>query len=96
MENKGISDLMDNQRYKAKHIQEALINSGVEGDWDSIQNIYNLVKGRVRPRDPYVYIVLSSLLSVDLDLIIYRYSSNKKKVQEAVNTSSTDIYYTNW
>ena len=95
MESKGIVDIMAKQRYKAKHIQEALISNGADGEWDSIQNIYNLVKGRVRPRDPYVYIVLSSLLQVDIDLILYRYSSHKKTVNDAVNKNIND-YYTNW
>lgn len=71
---KGIKDILKNQRWQTKHLIEELNRSNVPGNWSSYQNIYNLVDGSARPRDPGVYIVLSRMLSVSLEDIISRYS----------------------
>lgn len=71
---KGIKDILKNQRWQTKHLIEELSRSNVPGNWSSYQNIYNLVDGSARPRDPGVYIVLSRMLSVSLEDIISRYS----------------------
>jgi hypothetical protein len=83
MNKSGIQDLMDKQRFRSQHIQKALLEAGAPGNWKSIQNVYNLVKGTTTPKDPYVYVVLSNLLMVDIDVILYRYTSARKKTEAA-------------
>lgn len=84
MNKSGIQDLMDAQRFKPQHIQKALLETGAPGNWKSIQNVYNLIKGATNPKDPYVFIVLSNLLKVELELIIYRYTSSRKKMDDSL------------
>jgi hypothetical protein len=71
---KGIVDLMEAKRFRPKHIAEELIKHNVPGKWNIYQNIYNLINGRVIPKDAYIYILFSNLLEVELKTILYRYS----------------------
>ncbi len=71
---KGIKDLMESQRWQTKHLMTKLEESKVPGSWGSYQNIYNLVDGSARPRDPGVYIVLSKMFNLKVEEIINRYS----------------------
>jgi hypothetical protein len=71
---KGIKDLMYEQRWQTKHLMNKLNESKVPGSWGSYQNIYNLVDGSARPRDPGVYIVLSKMFNLKVEEIINRYS----------------------
>lgn len=93
----GILDLMEKQRFKPQHVQKALLEYDTPGNWSSIQNIYNLVNGNTRPKDPYVYVILANLLNVDLELIINRYTSVRKKIAEStepstINTQEADAF----
>ena len=89
---KGIKDLMDVKRYTAKHLREALQERNVPGNWDTYQNVYNLISGCL-PRDAYAYIVISDLLDEDLRSIITRYSSVEDNVMQFVREETTDF---NW
>ncbi len=71
---KGIIDLMEAKRYRPKHIAEELVNHNIPGNWSIYQNIYNLINGKVIPKDAYIYILFSDLLEVDVKTILYRYS----------------------
>ncbi len=71
---KGIKDILKNQRWQTRHLIEELRKSNVPGNWSSYQNIYNLVDGSARPRDPGVYIVLSKMFDLKIEEIINRYS----------------------
>lgn len=84
MNRSGVQDLMEKHRFRAQHIQKALLEAGTPGNWKSIQNVYNLVRGLTTPKDPYVYIVLSNILMVDIDVILYRYTSARKKVEPSI------------
>lgn len=79
MNNKGVKDLMDENRYMLKHIQEALVKENVPGNWLSTQNVYNLINGNVIPRDGYVYIFLSDFLNEDIRKILSRYTKKQTK-----------------
>ena len=72
---KGVLDLMDAKRYKYNHIKQELIKHNIPGNWNSYQNIYNLVQGNVTPKDAYIYILFAKLFEVDVNTILYRYSS---------------------
>lgn len=78
---RGISDLMESKRFRPKHIADELTRQKVPGSWATHQNVYNLINGKVMPRDAYVFIVLANLLDVDIKTILYRYSSFGKEVQ---------------
>ena len=88
----GIKDLMDAKRYTARHLREALQERNVPGNWDTYQNVYNLINGSV-PRDAYAYIVISDLLGEDLRSIVNRYSSVEDNVMQVVREEATDF---NW
>lgn len=88
----GIKDLMDAKRYTARHLREALQERNVPGNWDTYQNVYNLINGSV-PRDAYAYIVISDLLGEDLRSIVNRYSSVEDNVMQLVREETTDF---NW
>jgi hypothetical protein len=80
---RGIEDLIKPKRYRAGDLAEEMINLGVPGSWEVKQNVYNLIKGRVAPRDPYVYIVLAKLLEVDVETILLRYTNvDKSKMKK--------------
>lgn len=79
---KGIKDLMDDKRYTLKHIQQALVNQDVPGNWLSTQNVYNLMNGNTIPRDAYVYIFLSDFLHEDIRKILSRYTKKKTSYAE--------------
>lgn len=96
MNNSGIKDLMDRQRFQTKHIQKALLENGVPGNWKSIQNVYNLTKGFTVPRDPYAYIILANLLNVEVEVVILRYSLIKKSIEEAVDKKDVSFDSLNW
>lgn len=96
MNSSGIKDLMDRQRFQTKHIQKALLENDVPGNWKSIQNVYNLTKGFTVPRDPYAYIVLANLLNVDVDVVILRYSLVKKKIGKAVEKEDVSFDSLDW
>lgn len=96
MNSSGIKDLMDRQRFQTKHIQKALLENDVPGNWKSIQNVYNLTKGFTVPRDPYTYIVLANLLNVDVDVVILRYSLVKKKIGKAVEKEDVSFDSLDW
>lgn len=88
---KGIKDIVKKQRWTTRHLMDELKKYEVPGTWDIHQNIYNLVDGKVRPRDPAVYVVLSRLFSVDVEELISRYSdvdlkprSTEEKKEEVI------------
>jgi|LauGreDrversion4_2_1035121.scaffolds.fasta_scaffold50222_6 hypothetical protein len=96
MNKSGIQDLMDKQRFKPQHIQKALIENDAPGNWASIQNVYNLVKGNTTPKDPYAYLVLSRLLNVDVEVILMRYTDVKNKVKAAIEKQDVDTDSVDW
>jgi hypothetical protein len=80
---KGIRDLMEKNRYRPKHLQESLIEKGIPGNWDGksgLQNVYNLIDGRVMPKDSYVFIFLSEFLKESMKTVLMRYTSKKVEV----------------
>lgn len=85
---KGVKDLVENSRFSLSKVQQELINHDVPGNWLSTQNVYNLINGRIVPRDAYVYIFLSDFLSEDIKKILGRYS--KKQTSYAMIDS--DIF----
>lgn len=87
---------MDKQRFQPKHIQKALLENDVPGNWKSIQNVYNLTKGITIPRDPYAYIVLANLLNVDIEVVILRYSLVKKSIGKAVEKKDVSFDSLDW
>ena len=78
-ETKGIVDLMQAKRYRPKHIASELVKHNIPGNWN-YHNIYNLINGKVIPKDAYIYILFANLLDVDLKTILYRYSDVRSKV----------------
>lgn len=76
MEKKGITDILKKQRITPKLLQEELKDKGAPGNWDTYQNVYNLISGCL-PRDAYVFLVLSRFLGIDLDELLMRYSKIK-------------------
>lgn len=72
---RGVLDLMKPKRYRPKDIADKMAELSVPGNWDIYQNVYNLVSGKIVPRDAYVYIVLANLLEVDVETVLYRYTS---------------------
>lgn len=90
----GIRDLMEAQRFQAKHIAKTMKDYGVPGNWNSIQNIYNLMSGDIIPKDPYVFIALANMLNVELSTILIRYSSISSSVsfkEEPTESLSTNV-----
>lgn len=85
---KGVKDLVENSRFSLSKVQQELINQDVPGNWLSTQNVYNLINGKIVPRDAYVYVFLSELLSEDIKKILSRYS--KKQTSYAMIDS--DIF----
>ena len=83
-------DLMESKRYKPKHIAQELIKNDVPGNWNTYQNVHNLVCGHVVPKDAYIYIMLANLLDVDIKTVLYRYSS---RGSTKVESKSEDL---NW
>ena len=51
-----------------------LQDNNVPGSWNAYQNIYNLVDGSVKPKDPAVYVVLSRMFNMKVEEVIERYS----------------------
>lgn len=96
MNKNGIKDLMDRQRFQPKHIQKALLESDVPGNWKSIQNVYNLIKGITSSRDPYTYIVLAKVLNVDVEVVICRYTQVRKTIQVAVEEKDVNDNSFDW
>lgn len=84
---KGVRDLMWDNRLQWKHIAKEMIITGVPGNWDKPQNIYNLVNGNIVPKDAYVYVVLSKVLKTDINVILSRYTS-VNDVDKALNVES--------
>lgn len=87
---RGVLDLMKPKRYRTRDIAEQMIKHGVPGSWDTYQNVYNLVSGRIVPRDAYVYVVLANVLEIDVETILYRYTSATIK-QEKKQVLSEDF-----
>lgn len=82
MSKKGVKDLMDEQRYSVKHIQQAMLDQKVPGNWLSTQNVYNLVNGKTIPRDGYVYLFLSDFFNEDPRKILTRYTTKNVRFAE--------------
>lgn len=80
----GIRDLMKEKRFSIIHVQEALKEHNVPGNWEAYQNVYNFVSGKI-PRDCYAFIVVAQLLDVNLQEILMRYSSVKDEVKNVIN-----------
>lgn len=93
---KGVKDLMDHMRYQPKHLKKKLKESNTPGNWDSYQNIYNLINGLSTPRDPYVYIVLSRMLDVSVETILYRYSTITEMEETEEVDSPNEESEINW
>lgn len=75
---------------------DELNRNNIPGSWSSYQNIYNLVDGSVRPRDPSVYVILARMFQMNLEEIISRYSdvdfspqSTEEKKEEVVIENKT-------
>lgn len=90
---KGIRDLMKSKRYSAVHLKEALIERNVPGNWETYQNVYNLMSGRT-PRDSYAFIVIADLLDEDLKNILMRYSTVQENVMNVVRKELEEDF--NW
>lgn len=93
MERKGIKDMMGKLRYRTSHLQESLIEKSVPGSWSGksgIQNVYNLIDGKVMPKDGHVFIFLSEFLQCNLRIILLRYT---KKEEEETQHEGKEI---NW
>jgi hypothetical protein len=93
MERQGIREMMDKQRYRPTHLQEAMISKNVPGNWSGrsgLQNVYNLIEGRVMPKDAYVFVFLSEFLNERLRDILMRYT---RKEQEVIIHDGQEI---NW
>ena len=91
MKKEGIKELMDKQRYRPSHMQKSLIEKEVPGSWtgrSGLQNVYNLIEGRVMPKDGYVFIFLSEFLQVSLREILMKYT---KKEHTAVVHDGANI-----
>lgn len=89
MNKQGIRDLMKIQRYRASHLQDSLIKEKVPGNWvgkTGLQNVYNLINGRVMPKDAYVFIFLSNFLQIRLSNILLRFSGKKEKINNSKST----------
>ena len=88
MKKTGLRDLMDENRYRPSHLQEALLKNNVPGRWEGVsgkQNVYNLIDGKVMPKDGYVFIFLSNFLNKATDDILKLYSirvEEKEKYQD--------------
>lgn len=92
----GIKDLMEINRYQTKHLAEKLKEEGVPGNWDLKQNIYNWMGGLHRPKDPYVYVVLSRMFNISIEDVILRYSEvDKSPSTEDPNKEVGEIKLTN-
>jgi hypothetical protein len=72
---RGVRDLMEQGRYKSKHIAKAMVDAGIPGNWGSHQNVYNLIDGKVVPKDAYIYVVLADLFGTDVQTILMRYTN---------------------
>ena len=84
MKKTGLRDLMDENRYRPSHLQEALIKNNIPGRWEGAsgkQNVYNLIDGKVMPKDGYVFIFLSTFLSKTTDEILKRFSKKEDKTK---------------
>lgn len=82
MDRQGIKDMMDKLRYRPSHLQDSLIDSNIPGSWSGrsgLQNVYNLIDGKVMPKDGYVFIFLSEFLHCNLRLILLRYTKKEEK-----------------
>lgn len=88
---KGVKDLMKEKRFSFGHLQKALMEREVPGNWDTYQNVYNLINGTT-PRDAYAYIVLSDLMDVDLRTILLRYSAVEDNVKKSVADLRNEVY----
>ncbi len=74
---RGIKDLAEKKRYRAGHFQKEFIKRNIPGNWEGkngVQNLYNVISGQVRPKDPAVYIILSQMLEYPLEGILMRFS----------------------
>lgn len=88
MEKKGITDLLKKQRITPKLLQEELKDKGAPGNWDTYQNVYNLISGCM-PRDAYVFVVLSRFLDIELQELLMRYSkTNNSELNKYYNLES--------
>lgn len=84
-ERKGIADLMERNRYRSKHLQDVLIDNNIPGKWEGrngLQNVYNLMNGKIVPRDAYVFIFLSEFLKEPLKEILMRFTTNVEEKEE--------------
>jgi hypothetical protein len=72
---RGVQDLFDRNGLQWKNVAAELIKHNVPGNWHRPQNVYNLVKGFISPKDAYVYVVLSKMFNVDISIILNRYSA---------------------
>ena len=89
---KGVKDLCLKNRYFAKHLMDDFEKKNVPGNWSSHQNMYNLIHGKIVPKDAYVYIALAQFFDVDIYDILYRYSSVKDSIERSFASSqSTDF-----
>lgn len=92
----GVKDLLKSKKISAQGLQSKLKTSGIDGNWDEIQNVYNLINAYVVPKDGAIYILLSELLEVPIVVILGRYSKvstlnlgNRENL--AINNSALDL-----
>jgi hypothetical protein len=87
---KGVKDLCLKNRYHARHLMIDFENKKVPGKWDSHQNMYNLIHGKIIPKDAYVYIALAKFFDVDIYDILYRYTSVKDSIEVSFSSSPSE------
>ncbi len=102
---KGVKNLLRNSRFQTKHVKEALEKYNIPGKWENYQNIYNLVEGRSKPKDPIIYLMFAEMLGVETIDIMNAYSDfdlSKFKTRETLplkeNESEIKLktIYSNW
>jgi hypothetical protein len=76
----GVSDLMLSKRLRVSDVQSVLKKTGTPGNWESYQNVHNLLHGRM-PRDASAFIVLAKIFEVELEVIVSRYSAVLDKIE---------------
>ena len=97
----GVKDLMTLNRYQSKHLADELKKAGVPGNWDLKQNIYNWIGGDHRPKDPYVYVVLSKMFNISTEEVILRYSGvesspSTTEDEKEIGEINYNNKYSNW
>ena len=97
---KGVKNLLRHSRFQTRHVKEALEKYNVPGKWDNYQNIYNLVEGKSKPKDPIIYFMFAEMLEVDIVDVMDKYSDFdltgfKTREVPALNENTGETILTN-